>query len=170
MATPDAAVCGGTKDAYYNFYHSQLRIWIECTFGMLTHRWAILRSAILMNVTVQKTVALVLALLAKLHHYCIDADGNSDLTYTASDEWQTDFNSTVPLIAAQDLQSTCEVVPEQLLGGGHHFDDIGGVNGLYKRQQRYNYMSATDGTPLPRDGLHSSQVASTGLSRPTPLP
>jgi hypothetical protein len=58
MATPCAAVYCGTKDAY-NFYHSQLRIWIECTFGMLTHRWAILRSAIPMNnVTVQKTVAL----------------------------------------------------------------------------------------------------------------
>jgi len=36
MATPYAAVSGGTKDAY-NFYHSQLRIRIECTFGMLTH-------------------------------------------------------------------------------------------------------------------------------------
>ena len=34
MATPYAAVSGGTKDAY-NFYHSQLRI--ECTFSILTH-------------------------------------------------------------------------------------------------------------------------------------
>jgi hypothetical protein len=61
MATPYAAVSGGMKDSY-NFYHSQLRIRIECTFGMLTHRWATLRSAIPMNVTIQKTVALVLAL------------------------------------------------------------------------------------------------------------
>jgi hypothetical protein len=37
MAKPYAAVSGGTKDAY-NFYHSQLRIRIKCTFGMLTHR------------------------------------------------------------------------------------------------------------------------------------
>jgi hypothetical protein len=36
MATPYAAASGGTKDAY-DFYHSQLRIRIECTFGMLTH-------------------------------------------------------------------------------------------------------------------------------------
>jgi hypothetical protein len=83
MLTPYAAVSGGTKDAY-NFYHSQLRIRIKCTFGMLTHRWVILRSAISMNVTIQKTVALVLS-LAKLHNFCINADdGNSD-TYTASD-------------------------------------------------------------------------------------
>jgi hypothetical protein len=41
MATPYAAVSGGTKDAY-NFYYLQLQIRIECAFGMLTHRWAIL--------------------------------------------------------------------------------------------------------------------------------
>jgi DDE superfamily endonuclease len=57
MATPYAGVSGGTPDAY-NFYHSQLRIRIECCFGMLTHRWAILRSAIPINVSVAKTVAL----------------------------------------------------------------------------------------------------------------
>jgi len=105
MATPYAAVSGGTKDSY-NFYHSQLRIRIECTFGMLTHRWAILRSAIPMNVTVHKTVALVLA-LAKLHNYCIDAeDGNSDLTHTASDEWLTEVNGGVPLVATGDPSSS----------------------------------------------------------------
>jgi hypothetical protein len=46
MATPYyATVSGGTKGAY-NFNHSQLRIRIECSFGILTDRWAILRSAI----------------------------------------------------------------------------------------------------------------------------
>ena len=34
MATPYANVSRGTKDAY-NFYHSQLRINIECSFGIL---------------------------------------------------------------------------------------------------------------------------------------
>jgi hypothetical protein len=147
MATPYAAVLGGTKDAY-NFYHSQLRIRIECTFGMLTHRWAILQSAIPMNVTVHKTVALILA-LAKLHNYCIDADdGNSD-TYTASDEWQNELNGAVPLVATtQDAQSRHDdVIPEQLVQGGHHFDDIGGIAGRHNRQRRFNYMSANDGYP-----------------------
>ncbi len=170
MATPYAAVSGGTKDAY-NFYHSHLRIRIECTFGMLTHRWAILRSAIPMNVTIQKTIALVLS-LAKLHNFCIDADnGNSD-TYTASDEWLNELNGAVPPLVAttQDLQSRHdEVIPEQLLHGGHHFDDIGGIVGRHNRQRRYNHMSANDGIPLPRDRLHS-HIASIGLTRPTPLP
>jgi DDE superfamily endonuclease len=35
MATPYSGTTGGTKDAY-NFYHSQLRIRIECAFGILT--------------------------------------------------------------------------------------------------------------------------------------
>jgi hypothetical protein len=52
MTTPYSAVSGGTNNAY-NFYHSQLRIRIECTFGMLTRtRWGILRSAIAMNVII----------------------------------------------------------------------------------------------------------------------
>jgi hypothetical protein len=86
-ATPYAAVSGGTKDSY-NFYHLQLRIRIECAFGILTRRWAILRSAIPLGITVAKTVALVLA-LAKLHNYCIDEDRDMtpDLLHTPNDEW-----------------------------------------------------------------------------------
>jgi hypothetical protein len=43
MATPCSAVSGDSMDSY-NFYHLQVtRIRIECTFGILTHRWAILQ-------------------------------------------------------------------------------------------------------------------------------
>ena len=170
MATPYPAVSGGTKDAY-NFYHSQLRIRIECTFGMLTRRWGILRSAIPLNVSVQKTVALVLA-LAKLHNYCIDADGNSDLTSTAHDEWQNELNGAIPLVATRhDAQSANndEVIPEQLMHVGHHYDDVGGHTGFRNMQRHYNYMSNTDGVPLPRDQLHSL-VATIGLTQPTLVP
>ena len=48
-------------------------------------------------------------------------------------------------------------------------DDIGGIVGRHNRQRRYNYMSANNGIPLPRDRL-LSHVASIGLTRPTPLP
>jgi hypothetical protein len=163
MATPYPAVSGGTKDAY-NFYHSQLRIRIECTFGILTHQWSILRRAIPMNVSIKKTVALVFA-LAKLHNYCIDQSDNSDLTYFANDEWLHELNGAVPLVPTRDSQSTGNnnVIPEQLMDGGHHFDDIGGIRG------RYNYISTVNGTPLPRERLHS-HVESIGLTRPTQIP
>ena len=50
-------------------------------------------------------------LCRRQHNYRIDADSNLDLTYTASDECQTEVNGAVLLVAAQDSQSTHEVVP-----------------------------------------------------------
>ena len=67
MATPFPNTSGGPKDNY-NFYHSQLRIRIECAFGMLVQRWGILRMAMPMGITVKKTIALVNC-LAKLHNF-----------------------------------------------------------------------------------------------------
>ena len=58
MATPFKAVSSGVRDGY-NFYHSQIRINIECTFGMLVNRWAVLRSPIPLNISLPKTAALV---------------------------------------------------------------------------------------------------------------
>jgi hypothetical protein len=120
-----------------------------------------------MNVGVHKTVALVLA-LTKLHNYCIDADDNSDLTSTATNEWQTEVNGGVPLVATGDQSSSHDVIPEQLLDGGNHFVDIGGVTGRYNMLQRYNYISKNAGVPLPRDRLHS-YIASIGVTRPATL-
>ena len=48
MATPFPNVSGNENMKYmdnYNFYHSQLRIQIECAFGMLVQKWGILRMA-----------------------------------------------------------------------------------------------------------------------------
>jgi hypothetical protein len=164
MATPYPAVSGGTKDAY-NFYLSQLRIRIECTFGMFTHRWAILRSAIPMNVSVQKTVALVLA-LAKLHNYCIDAHDSSVPPSSANDAWENEVHGAIPLVRTQHSDSMDEgITPQQLLDGGNHFDDVGGTHGRNIRQRRYNYMARTQDIALPRDVLHSL-VVSAGLTRP----
>ena len=70
MVTPFRASPRGPKDAF-NFYHSQVRINIECAFGMLVHRWGILRKAIPMNISLTRTNALVMA-LCKLHNFCID--------------------------------------------------------------------------------------------------
>lgn len=69
MITPWRGVSCGAKDAF-NFFHSSLRINVECSFGMLVHRFGILRKPIPMNITIKKTTALVLA-LCKLHNFCI---------------------------------------------------------------------------------------------------
>jgi hypothetical protein len=60
MATPYIGISGGTKDAN-NFYHFQLRINIECTFGRFVQRWALLRGAVPMNITLGKTTAMIVA-------------------------------------------------------------------------------------------------------------
>lgn len=78
MATPFTNVAGDpnrvAKDSY-NYYHSQLRIRVECAFGMMVHRWGILRMAMLRLLSVTKIVAMVNA-LAKLHNFCInETDG-----------------------------------------------------------------------------------------------
>ena len=74
MATPYTNVAGNeeqrTKDDY-NFYHSQLRIRIECAFGMLVQRWGILRTALPHTMSLTRIVALVNT-LARLHNFCID--------------------------------------------------------------------------------------------------
>ena len=54
----------------FNFFHSQVRINVECAFGMLVHRWGILRRPISAQIGLQKTTALVMA-LCRLHNYCI---------------------------------------------------------------------------------------------------
>eukprot|EP00804_Cyclotella_cryptica_P020311 CCRYP_014047-RB/>CCRYP_014047-RB protein AED:0.24 eAED:0.17 QI:0/0/0/1/0/0/2/0/324 len=70
MCTRWKNVSGGPKDAM-NFFHSSLRICIECAFGILVHRWGILRKPMPVNLSVQKISSLVLA-LCKLHNFCID--------------------------------------------------------------------------------------------------
>ena len=60
MATPYVGAGTGTKDDY-NFYHSQVRINIECAFGVLVHRWGILRSIMPPNLTIARIMSLPLS-------------------------------------------------------------------------------------------------------------
>ena len=80
----------------------------------------------------------------------------------------SEVNGAIPLVPMdEDLQHAGnEVIPEQLLHGGHHFDDIG-TAGLHTRQQQYEHIA--NGAPLPREALHS-HVASFGVTRPTVHP
>jgi hypothetical protein len=71
------------------------------------------------------------------------------------------FNGGVPLVAAATADDG-DVIPQQLIDGGNHFDDLGGINDCY------NYASETNRVHLPHDQLHS-YIASIGVTRPTPL-
>jgi len=65
MAIPFRAIGSGPKDAY-NYYHSQVRINIECAFGILVRRFGLLRRAMPSNLTINKIRALVQA-ICKIH-------------------------------------------------------------------------------------------------------
>jgi hypothetical protein len=166
MATPYSGVSGGSKDAY-NFYHSQLRINIECAFGMFTHRWAILRRAIPMRVSLKKTIALVVA-LAKLHNFCIDANETHAQPSPARDELRTEMQGGVPLEATTTSMAGSQVLtPRQLLDGGLHFDDI---DPPARRRRVRQYQAQADALhqELPRDFLHNL-IDGANLTRPPVL-
>ena len=55
----------------YNFYHSQVRIAIECAFGILLQRFALLRRKLPQQFTIQKTMALV-SCLCRVHNFLIE--------------------------------------------------------------------------------------------------
>jgi hypothetical protein len=100
------------------------------------------------NVGVHRTVALVLA-LAKLHNYCIDANDNSDLPFSATNEWQTEVNGGVPLVATGDQSSSHDV-----LGNNHYWmvatilTILGASQVGTKWQQQYNFISEDAGVPI----------------------
>jgi hypothetical protein len=143
MATPYTNVAEGSKDNY-NYYHSQLRIRVECCFGMLTQKWGILRTAMPQNMSVRRIVALV-STLAKLHNYCIDqkddgtTTGGKELMVNNPLDLQVDkrvIENSVDgfvdfeVIADKDSGGFTEhtgvtlQVPMDLIGGGHHRDDV----------------------------------------------
>ena len=143
MATPYTNVSAGSKDNY-NYYHSQLRIRVECCFGILTQKWGILRTAMPPNMSIRRVVALVNA-LAKLHNFCIDQKDAS----SSNKESELMVNNPLDLQVGQtDIRNHAEgfvdfevvddgnsggftertgvalQVPTDLMGGGHHFVEV----------------------------------------------
>jgi hypothetical protein len=139
MVTPYRNVRRGTKDDY-NHFHSSVRICIECTFGILVHRWAILRSPLSATMGVEKQMVLVMA-LCKLHNYCIGLDDDDkenattgELANSVESISTTDEDTPSSLEARDehrisshggvDPRESNEAGPNELLGGGEHFDDV----------------------------------------------
>jgi len=160
MATPFKGVKSGTKDDY-NFFHSQLRINIECAFGQLVNRWGILRKALPATMSIGKVSCLVMC-LCKLHNFCVDerlarVDGADAIEEpTAQDQLG------IAAMGGLGFDANCDMEgPDELLGAGHHFADT-------TESQRVAFMRRSlNNDALPRDKLHA-QVARGGFKRPTP--
>jgi hypothetical protein len=155
MATPFPVTTGGSKD-WYNFYHSQLRINIECAFGHLVARWSILWTAIPMNTTIAKTTALVVV-LAKLHNYCINESEAETINTTR-------VNTHIIVVGGVEMLESGEAnmaLPLELMHGGEHTGDLT-ENDLRRRRRVYENMV------LPRATLHAL-IEAKGLVCPQPV-
>ena len=136
MTTPFKAVSGGIKDSF-NFYHSQLRINIECAFGMLVHRWGCLRKPIPVNISISRICALVKCLCI-LHNYCInerllrEACSNNSRQETncdsvlAADSVSIMMNGGSINSRLDDNSNDIDIEVDRntsMLDVGHHYDD-----------------------------------------------
>jgi len=155
MATPFKSVSSGSKDDH-NFYHSQLRIKAECSFGMLVNRFGILRKAIPAAVGVPKTVALVMS-LCRLHNCCIN-ERELALPALAMDKTDIIVNGGFP-------EGTGTVLPEELNHNGEHFEDVPRAD---RRQASHRGRKNSAEGILPRDRLWML-VEDSGMKRPLPL-
>ena len=113
------------QDAY-NFYLSQLRITIERAFGILVHRWGVLRRPL--SVSILKVPAIVTCLM-RLHNYCIDHDSRRTKSPLREDE-RVIQRTAAQRRAAQRKDTVHSAVtldshgsPTALMGSGHHFRD-----------------------------------------------
>lgn len=145
MCVPWRNVGSGPKDGM-NFFHSSLRINIECAFGMLVHRWGMLRKPMPVNFTVRKISSLVLA-LCKLHNYCIDNGSDSVDSPSEADLINITMEGGLflPRLDSSGAYVWDSVTErgsgadrlDDLLDGGEHMDD-------HTRDQRRVYRAERD--------------------------
>ncbi|KAL7552690.1 hypothetical protein ACHAWF_015923 [Thalassiosira exigua] len=182
MATPYPNVGSNTDRDRYNFHHSQLRINIECAFGILTNRFGFLRKIAPKQYTVKKVMAIVMA-MCRLHNLLIDfGDTSADATRTECDELHLAMEGAVPVIARGDAVATRDGVtlprarvPLQLMDAGHHHaDDPTRRRRLDERRRsvsRQRRASAGQGSDseddnkLPREKMYE-EILDKGLRRP----
>jgi hypothetical protein len=87
MATPYPCVSNkftSGMDAY-NFYHSQLRIKIECSFGILVQRFGFLRKKAPQQHTMSKVMSIV-SCLCRIHNWLINEKGE-EVNANISPHW-----------------------------------------------------------------------------------
>ena len=155
MVTPFKNCAINSDEDNFNFYQSQLRINIECAFGMFTQRWGILRKPINASMGVPKIIALV-SCLCRLHNYCIDAKVKPDKLYPRD---ECDIHITDGLPAPIDQAKGDDIpAPQALIGAGEHFEGI-------PEYERKKLEKLARTLTYPRVRL-CNMVAERGLTRP----
>jgi hypothetical protein len=111
----------------------QLRIIIECAFGMLVQRWSILRSPLSSTMGGKRQISVAIA-ACRLHNFCIsrrllrgqnNLEGVESYSMDLVDQIRTGY-------AVGNIENEMEI-PDALLDGGAHFDDI--ADGVLPQQE-----------------------------------
>jgi hypothetical protein len=169
MVTPFKGTRGETFDDF-NFYHSQLRIQVECAFGKLVHRFGILRRPIPTTMGLTKTSALVSA-LCRLHNFCTESSSGAPESSPVPEPLEQD-NAYAAIWSGIELQETEANThePTALLHGGEHFNDINrNIRRQLQRQYERGGGEAGNGrSVLPQQRLLHALVVNQGLRRPNP--
>ena len=122
----------------------QVRINIECAFGILTNCWHILKNVLSSTLSINKVVALT-SCLCHLHSFCID---NGSAKVPA--RYEHDELTLMDFAYEPVGDSPEDISPVGLLGGGKHFDDVDGERrGPTTRVQCDNERAYRDGS-MPR--------------------
>ena len=138
MAVPFQATANGPKDSY-NFYHSQVRINIECSFGILTNHLRLLKSPLSSKISISRINALI-SCLCKLHNFCID-NGNAG----PPERYSHDPLTLMDFMDSDESDESEIPCPIGLLGGGEHFADVSGGHReqiRLSRRRRHNNNNA----------------------------
>ena len=116
ITSPFKAISSGSKDVYH-FYHSQIRMNIECVFGLLINRCAVLGTPIPINISIKKITPL-LQCLCCLHNWLIDERGVNDILKTTTTGKRAIANRGGRIINAENTRVN------DMLNGGAHFDNL----------------------------------------------
>lgn len=119
MATPISGSVNGIEDAY-SFYHSQLHITIERVFGMLAHRWGILRRPVSCPM---ENVGPLMMCLCRLHNYCTGRSDSNVLPNPDRDD-EDDIREEARDFESELVNLDVAGRPDSLLAAGQHFGDV----------------------------------------------
>ena len=149
MAAPYSNVNAADDRDHYNFYHSQLRINIECAFGILVNRWGILRRPMPSNYSIRK-IADIVNCLCRLHNFLIDArlERSNTPTVAADDALFLRMNGGFETSEHTVEELGTVALPDEATGGGEHFDDDHG-------QAMRREIARQNPTELPRERLYN---------------
>ena len=160
MATPYPGTSQHTDRDSYNFYHSQLRITIECAFGWLTERWGMLRKKMPHEYSIQKIISVV-SCLCRLHNFLIEiGDEEAPVELLEEDEWGMAVNGALPCAVRNGIR-----VPLQLMDAGHHEEEDLLRTRRIRTETRHR-GAATNSEILPREAL-LEQIREMNLRRPS---